>query len=233
MMVDPQGVSHFSSSDSTGGPSTPMHNVSSHKQTVAPAEMLTDGQTVYNLYRGVICSVCGDERDSETVVRVWIDVSHMELCVAKLDSSFIARYSLPDLNLAMGPSVSGSVVGSSLGMLAAGSGPCSGGSSMLVEDLDDYERGNYSPADHSYVQLCKREAPTQCRFVASPRPSRRLLVTSHRDVSWEGRRPYYSSVAPEKGGLAGHVLGGGSLGECVPGRELCSCIVCGGACCLA
>ena len=49
-----------------------------------------------------------------------------------------------------------------------------------------YERGNYSPADHSYVQLYKREAPTQCRFVASRRPSRRLLVTSRGDVSGEG-----------------------------------------------
>ena len=39
-------------------------------------------------------------------------------------------------------------------------------------------------ADHSYVRLYKREAPTQCRFVASRRPPRRLLVTSRGDVSW-------------------------------------------------
>ena len=46
-----------------------------------------------------------------------------------------------------------------------------------------YERGNYSPADHSYVRLYKRDAPTPCRSVASRRPSRRLLVTSRGDPS--------------------------------------------------
>ena len=56
---------------------------------------------------------------------------------------------------------------------------------ITMRDLH-YERGNYSPADHSYVRLYKREAPTQCRFVASRRPSRRLLVVCRGDVSWEG-----------------------------------------------
>ena len=46
-----------------------------------------DGQTVYNLYRGVICVV-----REEMLVRIWVDMSHMEVCVAKLDSSFIARF---------------------------------------------------------------------------------------------------------------------------------------------
>ena len=46
-----------------------------------------------------------------------------------------------------------------------------------------YERGNYPPADHSYVRLYKREAPAQDRFVVSRRPPRRLLVASRGDVS--------------------------------------------------
>ena len=45
----------------------------------------------------------------------------------------------------------------------------------FIDIFQSYERGNYSPANHFYVPLYKREAPTQCRFVASRRPSRRLL----------------------------------------------------------
>ncbi|CAD7956460.1 unnamed protein product [Amoebophrya sp. A25] len=62
------------------------------KQLVAPAEVLADGQTVYNLYRGVIC-VC----KNDVLARIWVDMSHMEVCVAKLDSSFIARFKVEDL----------------------------------------------------------------------------------------------------------------------------------------
>eukprot|EP00392_Amoebophrya_sp_AT5.2_P010140 g10193.t1 len=61
------------------------------KALVAPAEVLADGQTVYNLYRGVIC-VCRD-----SLARIWVDLSHMQVCVAKLDSSVIARFDVRDL----------------------------------------------------------------------------------------------------------------------------------------
>lgn len=95
--MSPANLESFDLQRTTSLPSSTenftQHNNSSHKQTVAPAEMLTDGQTVYNLYRGIIC-YCKDE-----VVRIWIDVTHMELCVSRLDSSFIVRYRLEDLIL--------------------------------------------------------------------------------------------------------------------------------------
>ena len=70
---------------------------------------------------------------------------------------------------------------------------------VFVSD-SSYERGNYSPADHSYVirlGVQKKSYVAQGGFVASRRPPRRLLVACR----WEGSRgrggcghPYYSSV---------------------------------------
>eukprot|EP00452_MALV-II_sp_L67-6_P000021 gene21-222_t len=62
----------------------------------APCEPLTDGGTVYTLYRGVL-AVC-----EAAVCRIWVDISHMELCVAQLDSSVARRYAIADI-LACGP----------------------------------------------------------------------------------------------------------------------------------
>ena len=78
-------------------------------------------------------------------------------------------------------------------------------------------------ADHSYVRLYKREAPTQCRFVVS---TSRGMAASWGIAPVETSRgrgdmrtcPYYSSVASAMGRLGGrlpqHCLGGR-----VPKRE--------------
>ena len=113
-------------------------------------------------------------------------------------------------------------------------------------DVDLYERGNYSPADQSYVRLYKRYAPTQCRSVASRRPPRRLLVTSrggrslalnwrHEDGNFDlqqqqwggcGRSYYLSGSSP---GVVWVDVSREGLGGRVPGREWGAVVaLCGG-----
>ena len=59
---------------------------------------------------------------------------------------------------------------------------------FVNSDVGLYERGNYSPADHSHVRLYKREAPTlsTLRLWLRGVRSRRLLVACRGGVSWEG-----------------------------------------------
>ena len=85
-----------------------------------------------------------------------------------------------------------------------------------------YERGIYSPADHSYVLLALQKRRIHTHFVASRRPSRRLSVTSRGDVPWEGggrTSILFECWLSERDDLGGHVLGGGSRGTC-PGERV-------------
>ena len=101
--------------------------------------------------------------------------------------------------------------------------------SSSSSESSPYERGNYSPADHSYVLWRTKEThPHFCGFQGE------RVETSLGCVSWRGLvggRPYYSSIVSHTGGLARRVSRGGSLGECVPGREWSLCIVWGDASC--
>ena len=62
-----------------------------------------------------------------------------------------------------------------------------------------YERGNYSPADHSYVWLCRRKVTSD--NVGSwlhDVLSRRLLVVCRGGVSWEGGLEHMRKIRVER-----------------------------------
>ena len=70
-----------------------------------------------------------------------------------------------------------------------------------------YERGNYSPADHSYFRLYKRTHTVEVRGLTTS------LVGGG---AWT--RPYYSSISSPGGGLVGAISGEGLYGL-VCGKE--------------
>ena len=97
---------------------------------------------------------------------------------------------------------------------------------VTVHLMDDtYERGNITPRPITPT-FGYRGEPTQCRFVASRRPPRRLLVTSRGDVG--GLEHVHTIGVVRHRGLAGRLRGGSRMDSSPQERVgWWCCIVCG------
>ncbi|CAD7922535.1 unnamed protein product [Amoebophrya sp. A120] len=173
----------------------PRHTVPQEKALVAPAEILADGQTVYNLYRGIVCNIVKTS-GKEILSRIWVDLSHMQVCVAKLDESFIARFDVHDL--VVRPQ------GAALHQKSPEVSP-EDASVDLAEILLEEEEAEQSPGSHSlvfwasneYFENNTRNAERQ-RFFAELGTSR-----VHKE---SGHHPTDSSSARERRTIVVHIL---------------------------